>query len=227
MLNQSTHSRVANSTASRLRQGPRRHHLCLEQPDDGLGQRVVVGIADAADGWLDPRLDEALGVANAHVLRPLVAMVNEALEGAPVVERLLEGVEHEARMSCPRHPPADDAAREGVDHEGGVDEPLPGRDVGEIRNPEDVRPRRPELTVHPIGGARRGRVGDGGPCLPPARDAAQPHVPHQAFHRAARHRDALAAELPPDLPGSVDPEVRLVYAPDLGVEQGVAPPPRR
>src|SRR3954453_19654940 len=33
--------------------------LRLEQPDDGPGRRVAVGISDAADRRLDPRLDQA------------------------------------------------------------------------------------------------------------------------------------------------------------------------
>ena len=45
-----------------------------------------------------------------------------ALEGPPLVERLLQGVEHEARMGGAGDPPADDAPGEGVDHEGDVDE---------------------------------------------------------------------------------------------------------
>lgn len=43
-------------------------HLGLEQSVDGLGQRVVVGIPDAADGGLDASVGQAVGVANAHVL---------------------------------------------------------------------------------------------------------------------------------------------------------------
>ena len=38
-------------------------HLGLEQPDDGLGQSVIVAVSDAADGRLDTRLGEALRVA--------------------------------------------------------------------------------------------------------------------------------------------------------------------
>jgi len=52
-------------------------YLGLVETVDGLGQRVVVGIADAADGRLDPGFGEALGVADGDVLRPLVAMMNQ------------------------------------------------------------------------------------------------------------------------------------------------------
>ena len=70
LLNQSTHSRVANSTASSERHGPAAlDHLGLVEAVDRLGEGVVVAVADAADRGLDACLGEALGVADADVLR--------------------------------------------------------------------------------------------------------------------------------------------------------------
>lgn len=43
-------------------------HFGLEQADDGLGQRVIVRVTDAADGGLDGRLGQSLGVADRQVL---------------------------------------------------------------------------------------------------------------------------------------------------------------
>lgn len=56
-------------------------------------------------------------------------MVDEpaAMDGPPIMECLVEGIEHEARMSSAACPPTDDAASEGIDHEGDVNEALPGR----------------------------------------------------------------------------------------------------
>ena len=42
-------------------------HLGLEQAVDGLGQDVVIAVADAADGWFDASLGQPLGVANTDV----------------------------------------------------------------------------------------------------------------------------------------------------------------
>ena len=67
--------------------------------------------------------------------------------------------------------------------------------------------RRPEPPVHLVGRTRRGPVGDGGPGLLAADGAAQAHPPHQALHRAARHRGAFSSELPPDLAGAAGPGV--------------------
>lgn len=58
-----------------------------------------------------------------------------ALAGAAFMDRLLEGIEDEPRMRRSADAPADDPAGIGVDDEGDVNEPFPGRDIGEIRHP--------------------------------------------------------------------------------------------
>jgi hypothetical protein len=125
-----------------------------------------------------------------------------------LVERLLQRVEHEARMGGAGNPPADDASGVGVDHEGDVDEAGPGGDVGEVGDPERVRPRRLELPVHPV--ERTGSpVADRCFHRLSSHDALQPHLPHQPRHGASRHADPLPAELPRDLAYAVDLEVLL------------------
>ena len=59
-------------------------------------------------------------------------MVDESspADGAALVQRLLQGIQHEAGLGGPGDPPADDAPSEGVDDEGHVDEAGPRRDVG-------------------------------------------------------------------------------------------------
>jgi hypothetical protein len=39
-------------------------HLGREEPDDGLGEGVAVGVANAADRGLDAGFDEPLGVTD-------------------------------------------------------------------------------------------------------------------------------------------------------------------
>lgn len=48
------------------------------------------------------------------------------MNGTPLMKGLLQGIEDEPGMRRPAHPPADDAAGEGVDDERHVDETLPG-----------------------------------------------------------------------------------------------------
>src|SRR5215207_8075821 len=87
--------------------------------------------------------------------------------------------------------------------------------------------RCPELPVHLVRRARHSLVSDRGSGLLAADGAAQTHPPHQAFHRTAGHRDALPAELAPDLAGAVDPEIGRVHPLDLLHEHLVLPSPRR
>jgi len=49
--------------------------LSLVKAVDGLGERVVVGIADAADGGLDAGLGQALGIFDRDILRSLDALL--------------------------------------------------------------------------------------------------------------------------------------------------------
>ena len=53
-------------------------------------------------------------------------------DGPPIMKRLVEGIEHKARMGRSACPPTDDTAGEGINDERHVNEALPGRDIGEI-----------------------------------------------------------------------------------------------
>src|SRR3546814_11224539 len=92
-----------------------------------------------------------------HVLAAAVAVVDQAttMNWPPIMDRLLQSIEHEAGMRRPAHPPAYDIAGINVDHEGYVDEPSPRRGIGEVRHPQHVRCRRVELAVALIKRTRR------------------------------------------------------------------------
>ena len=155
-------------------------------------------------------------------------MVHEpTLDRPSLVQGLLQGIQYKAGVRSARHAPADNAPGKGVDHEGDIDEARPGRDVGEVADPQRVRPQGPELAVDPVERARRGLVADRCPDrLAPDRPL-QARGPHQARDGAAGDRDPLSAELPPDLAHPIDPEVLLEDAPDLNLEPRVAPGSRR
>lgn len=60
------------------------------------------------------------------------------MNGSAIVDSLLEGVQDEAGMRSPADPPAHDVAGVDVDHERDINEPGPGRDIGEVRDPQSV-----------------------------------------------------------------------------------------
>lgn len=51
--------------------------LRLEQAVDGLREGIVVAVADAADGRLNPGLGEAFRVLDRQILRAPVGMIHE------------------------------------------------------------------------------------------------------------------------------------------------------
>src|SRR5215212_7173208 len=74
LLYQSTHSRVANSTTSMLRHGPRRritsvlNRPLLLDAVRPTGERVVIRVTDAADRGFNTGFEQALCVPNRNVL---------------------------------------------------------------------------------------------------------------------------------------------------------------
>ena len=81
-----------------------------------------------------------------------------------------------------------------------LDHPRPGRTVGEVRDPELVRPAGPELPVDKIDRSGRGRVSDRGahPSLL-AEHTGDAHLSHEPFHGAAGDLVALRAQPQPHL----------------------------
>ena len=138
--------------------------LGLVKTVDGFGEGIVIGISDAADRRLYACFSQALGVFDRDVLAAPVAVVHEpaAMDGLSVMQGLLQCVEHEAGVCRARHPPAHDPAGIGVDHKGDIDKAGPGRDIGEVGEPEDIRPWRLEVAVDVIQRAWRGLVADRG-----------------------------------------------------------------
>ncbi len=208
--------------------------LGLVEPVDGLCQRIVIAVADAADRGLDAGLGQALGVLDRDVLAAAIGVMDKAgsFDRPPLMESLLEGVEHEAGMHRAAGPPAGacpraggarpgDAAGKDVDDEGDVDEAGPGGDVCEVGDPEPVRRRGPERGIDPVERASGCLVAHrGADRLAPDR-ALQAHLPHQARHRAAGNREALAPQLPPQLRHAVDTEVLLEHAPHRDRQFGI------
>lgn len=138
------------------------------------------------------------------------------VDRSSLVQGLLQRVEHEAGMGRPRHPPTNDPPSIGVDDEGDIDEARPGRDIGEVRDPEPVGRRRVEHPVDMVQRAWRCLVLDGRPDRLAADDSLQAEVGHQALDRAAGDVEPLAQHLSPDLARAIDFKVLAEHALDLG-----------
>jgi hypothetical protein len=61
------------------------------------------------------------------------------INGLPIMDRLPDRIEHEFGMRFPADPPVHDVADVDIDHEREINEPISGRDIDEVRNPQHVR----------------------------------------------------------------------------------------
>ena len=130
------------------------------------------------------------------VLRSSIAYVPQHVPG---LTRLAAGSRSPARerrgpaawSSMVPAPPAQDPPGVGVDDERDVHPPGPGRDVGDVGDPQAVRGRRGEPALHQVTGPLRGGSAIVVRLTLPRHGAGQPGVAHQPLHRAAGHRRCL------------------------------------
>jgi hypothetical protein len=106
--------------------------LRLEGRDPGLGERVVVGVSPRADRGREPELVQAVGVGEARVRRPSIAVRDQLRIWPAQPVRHLEGVEDELAAQVGGELPADDRTAVAVEDEGELAEALPGAEVGEV-----------------------------------------------------------------------------------------------
>lgn len=160
-------------------------------------------------------------------LRPAVAVMDQAtiMLRLARIERLFQCIKDEVGSHRRADAPTHDASGKHVDDKGHVQPALPGRDVGEVRDPQLVRALGPELPIDPVQRAKGLAVADrrAHPLVPP--HASQPLLAHQPFHRAPRHRHALPPQLPPDLVSAIDLPVGLPHAFNLRHQDLITPDP--
>ena len=75
------------------------NYLRLEEPNQRLGEGIVIRITTAAHGRRDAGVGEAIGVPHRQILRAAVAVMHQAREGVAgaVADGLLERIQHEVR----------------------------------------------------------------------------------------------------------------------------------
>src|SRR5271166_2669684 len=185
--------------------------LGFVEPDRGFAQRVVQGVADGTDRRYQPFQHQRLAVMYCSVLTSGVAMMDRAVERMALTgaERrgVVQGALDEAGVLGHRALPAGDQPGVGVDDERGVAEPAGvERDVGEVCYLQQVGCGcgNAPPPAHQVRRSGRGRIALGGARWAASTGDTSPAVvPHDPFHRAPRHRDALALQVRPYLQTAV------------------------
>lgn len=113
--------------------------LFLERTEIGLGHGSVPAVSASAHSRLQSvRLAEAQSVV-ASVRRSLIRVDQDLALGPATLQGHQKGIDGQAPIQPLLHRPTNDPAREQVDDYRQVQPPLPGANVGCVRQPDLVR----------------------------------------------------------------------------------------
>jgi hypothetical protein len=114
-------------------------------------------------------------------------------------------IEHKLGLEVHSHRPAHDAPGEGVEDDRQVEESRPGRDIGDVCDPELVRLLGVEVPIDQVGRRPHALVPDGRPDTSATTDAGQAGDLHQPFDALAADMDAFSGEFRVDTRRAIGP----------------------
>ena len=165
--------------------------LGLVQRVEGLGQSIVVGIPLRAYRGDCLAVGQSLPIANGPVLHPTVGVMHQARQVStgsfPLPDGHLKGVQGQVGVQAGGGLPAHDSPREDIGDEGDVDPPGERTHVGDVGDPQLVRPERAEMPFDEVGRALLSRRAARGARGPGTADAVQAQVCHEPFDGAPGH----------------------------------------
>lgn len=191
-------SKTARRASTWLFEAMAIEQLALERREEALAHRIVVGIADRSHRRADAHLAAPLAEGQGPELAALVGVVNR-VAGPALDEREVQRLRDEVGAETSRHRPADDAATPRIEDNGEVQEAGPRRDVRDVRDPEAVRARRHEVSIHEVGRGPRVRIAARGARALATAHAGQARRGHQALDALAPDVNALRGEVGVDL----------------------------
>lgn len=122
-----------------------KQELHLQNPVDALGQRILVAVVAIGHRTRNAVARVNRLILTRAVLDAAVRVMHQRLPGLPALERRLQGL---ADLLCPQavmHVVPDDLARPGIRDQAEVDEPLVGRQVGDVGHPDLLASARAHL----------------------------------------------------------------------------------
>jgi hypothetical protein len=143
-----------------------------------------------AHGRADPGFPAAVTEGEGSILTAMIGMMDDLLR-MTLQDSHLQGIQDELGAQVDRHSPTDDPAAPGVHHDGQVQEPAPGTDVGDIRHPEFVGTAGREVALDQIGRLACSGLSPGRTRRFATADTPQMGLSHQASHPLAPHTQAL------------------------------------
>ena len=121
--------------------------LSLERGKETLSHGIVVRITDRSHRGHDAGFSASLTERIAGVLAATIGVVDDTT-GLSLRNRHLHRLQNQLRAQMRLHRPAHDLARIHIQHHRQIQEPGPGRDVGDIGHPQTIRTFGVEASLH-------------------------------------------------------------------------------
>ena len=170
-----------------------REKLAFEGGEEALAHGIVVCVADRTHRGAHARVTAAVTELDRGVLRTLVGVMDHAC-GSPRQKRQVQSVKYQLRGERGGHRPADNAATVRIEHHGEIEKPRPGRDVGDVGDPEPIRRFRREIALDQVRRLSATILHRGGD-EPASAHTGETGLRHQSRHPLAPNISTLGREL--------------------------------
>ena len=200
--------------------------LAFESGEEALAHGVIIGVSNRTHRGTHAGLAAAMAELDRGVLRTLIGVMDHPSGWSPQ-QRHVQGIKHQLPGERAGHRPADDAAAKGVEHDGEVDKARPGRDVGNVGDPQPVRRLRGEVALDQVGRLTTIALDRGGDELASAHTG-KTGLRHQPGDTLAANMDPLGRQFGMNPRCAIGAARARMRGADLGHQRRVRPcPPRR
>src|SRR5262245_1642650 len=114
------------------------YQFTFERGEETFTHRIVIAITNRSCRRSHAGLSTSLSEGDRGVLSSLIRMMNHSSRPS-LRDSHIKSLEHELRTKMCLHSPTDYAAAENIDHHREIKKSRPGRNIGNISNPESVR----------------------------------------------------------------------------------------
>ena len=178
---------------SEISEGPLVKELALESGEEAFTQGIVEAVTDGAHRGSDAGVGTPLPEGDRCVLATLIRVMDYVF-WFPLFQGHAESVKNELRTKVGFDCPSDDTTTPDVDHHGEVEEPFPGRDVGDVGDPKLVRAVGRKVTIDEVGRGTSVSGPSGCEGFPAPGNALQTCVFHQTSDPLSTDMDAAMSE---------------------------------
>ena len=193
--------------------------LRLERVKEGFGAGVVAGAADART-LFEPMPRDERTEGDAHVLRPAIAVKDQAARRATALERPREHQARFPRRSAATEGPREHAARVMIQYDREIAPAVDEAEICDVAEP-DLVASRDVCRPYAIRMLREARANAGLRAIAAHRLRAESGAAHEPSHAVSTHRPAGANQLPIDPRTAIALLVLREASNDLGGQRPV------